>query len=46
MNPMTGTAAATPIATFDLAVLDTPDPRGFAQFYCALLGWQVAARQR
>jgi len=31
----------TPIATFDLVVLDTPDPTGLAEFYCALLGWQV-----
>jgi predicted enzyme related to lactoylglutathione lyase len=30
-----------PIATFDLVVLDTPDPAGLAEFYCALLGWQV-----
>ncbi|MET0864930.1 MAG: VOC family protein [Nakamurella sp.] len=31
----------TPIAAFDLVVLDTPDPTGLAEFYCALLGWQV-----
>ena len=30
-----------PIATLDVVVLDTPDPRGLADFYCALLGWQV-----
>lgn len=42
MGLMTEQAAATPIATFDLTVLDTPDPRGLAQFYCALLGWEVA----
>jgi len=30
-----------PIATFDLVVLDTPDPRGLAEFYCALLGWRI-----
>jgi predicted enzyme related to lactoylglutathione lyase len=38
---MTEQATARPIATFDLTVLDTPDPRGLAQFYCALLGWEV-----
>ena len=38
---MTEPAAATPIATLDLTVLDTPDPRGLAQFYCAMLGWEV-----
>lgn len=26
---------------FDLTVLDTPDPRGLANFYCALLGWRI-----
>ena len=41
MKLMTESADATPIATFDLTVLDTPDPRGLAQFYCALLGWEV-----
>jgi len=35
------TPDTTPIAAFDLVVLDTPDPAGLAQFYCALLGWQV-----
>jgi len=29
------------IANFDLVVLDTPEPRALADFYCALLGWQV-----
>ncbi len=28
-----------------LVVLDTPDPRGFAAFYAALLGWQVDAEE-
>jgi predicted enzyme related to lactoylglutathione lyase len=30
-----------PIATFDLVVLDTPEPRLLADFYCALLGWRI-----
>jgi predicted enzyme related to lactoylglutathione lyase len=34
-------AAVGPIATFDLVVLDTPEPQALADFYCALLGWQV-----
>ena len=29
------------IATFDLVVLDTPEPRALADFYCALLGWRI-----
>jgi len=29
------------IATFDLVVLDTPEPRVLADFYCALLGWRI-----
>jgi catechol 2,3-dioxygenase-like lactoylglutathione lyase family enzyme len=32
---------AEPIATFDLVVLDTPEPRALADFYCALLGWRI-----
>lgn len=39
--PVTESDAPTPIATLDLTVLDTPDPRALAQFYCALLGWEV-----
>ncbi|WP_420124449.1 VOC family protein [Nakamurella sp.] len=31
----------TPIARFDLVVLDTPEPRRLAEFYGALLGWIV-----
>ena len=38
---MTEPEAQTPIATFDLTVLDTPDPRSLAEFYSAILGWQV-----
>lgn len=38
---MTEPAAQTPIATFDLTVLDTPDPRSLAEFYCTILGWAV-----
>ena len=34
-------SGAGPIAVFDLTVLDTPDPRGLADFYCALLGWRI-----
>lgn len=42
MAVMTATTPdTTPIAAFDLVVLDTPDPVGLAEFYCALLGWQV-----
>ena len=36
-----GPAANRPIATFDLAVLDTPEPQALADFYCALLGWEI-----
>lgn len=35
----TGTAAV-PVR-FDITVLDTPDPPRLAEFYAALLGWQV-----
>ena len=31
-----------PIASLDLVVLDTPDPRGLAAFYGAVLGWEIA----
>src|ERR1700712_3546662 len=41
MSGMTSAPDAAPIATFDLAVLDTPDPAGLADFYCKLLGWKV-----
>jgi predicted enzyme related to lactoylglutathione lyase len=41
-NPQAGPPdSRTGIATFDLVVLDTPDHRGLAEFYSALLGWQV-----
>lgn len=36
-----GDAADAPIASFDLVVLDTPEPRRLADFYCALLGWRI-----
>jgi len=36
---MTTTTAG--IARFDLVVLDTPEPRRLAEFYCALLGWRI-----
>ena len=46
---MTPTPASTPtpvpIATFDLVVLDTPDPHGLAEFYCALLGWRIVGEE-
>lgn len=38
---MTEPRSQTPIATFDLTVLDTPDPRALAEFYCAMLGWEI-----
>jgi catechol-2,3-dioxygenase len=40
---MTEPTAQTPIATFDATVLDTSDPRALAEFYCAVLGWQIEA---
>jgi len=40
-SPTPSTSATTPIATFDLVVLDTPEPRRLADFYCALLGWRI-----
>ena len=41
-TPSAGPAATgRPIATFDLAVLDTPEPQLLADFYCALLGWEI-----
>ena len=41
MSVMTEQSAQTPIATFGFTVLDTPDPRGLAEFYCAILGWEI-----
>ncbi len=41
MVGMTEPSALTPIATFDLTVLDTADPRSLAEFYCAVLGWEI-----
>ena len=38
---MTPLPSGTPIARFDLVVLDTPEPRRLADFYAALLGWRV-----
>ena len=38
---MTEPSAQTPIATFDLTVLDTAEPRTLAEFYCAVLGWEI-----
>lgn len=31
-----------PNLTLTATVLDTPDPRGLAEFYGALLGWEIA----
>jgi len=45
MSAMTEQSVSTPIATFGLTVLDTPDPRGLAEFYCAILGWEVQEAQ-
>ncbi len=42
---MTEQSVQTPIATFGLTVLDTPDPRALAEFYCAILGWEVTDAQ-
>ena len=41
MSLMTQTPASRPIATFDLTVLDAPDPRALAEFYGAILGWEI-----
>ncbi len=38
---MTEQSVQTPIATFGVTVLDTPDPRRLAEFYCAILGWEI-----
>ena len=35
------TRADAPIATFGVVALDTPEPVRLAEFYCALLGYQV-----
>jgi predicted enzyme related to lactoylglutathione lyase len=42
MTGMTEQTTQTPIAAFDLTVLDTAEPRKLAEFYCAVLGWQIA----
>ena len=36
---------STPIARFDLVVIDTPEPLRLAEFYCALLGWRIAREE-
>src|SRR5664279_6613894 len=41
----TTSAASQPIASFDLVVLDTPEPRRLADFYCALLGWKIVGQE-
>jgi catechol 2,3-dioxygenase-like lactoylglutathione lyase family enzyme len=38
---MTSTPTGGSIARFDLVVLDTPEPRRMADFYCTLLGWRI-----
>lgn len=40
MTNSTTSSAAVPVR-FDMTVLDTPDPPRLAEFYAALLGWQV-----
>lgn len=42
---MTSSTSGTPIARFDLVVLDTPEPRRLADFYCALLGWHIVREE-
>lgn len=42
MAAMTEPTSQTPIATLDLTVLDAPDPRALAEFYGAMLGWEIA----
>ncbi len=39
------TQTGTPIARFDLVVLDTPEPRRLAEFYCGLLGWRIVREE-
>ena len=39
------TSSGAPIARFDLVVIDTPEPRRLAEFYCALLGWRIAREE-
>jgi hypothetical protein len=46
MSSMTSTTPDTgPIATFGLVVLDTPEPRRLADFYCALLDWRIVREE-
>lgn len=33
------------IARFPVVTLDCPDPRGLAEFYAALLGWEIAREE-
>lgn len=40
-TPSAASPPGAPIALFDLVVLDTPEPRKLADFYCALLGWRI-----
>lgn len=42
---MTPSPTPPPIARFDLFVLDTPEPRRLADFYCGLLGWRVVREE-
>ncbi|BDZ49771.1 glyoxalase [Frondihabitans sucicola] len=38
---MTDATPAAPAVKLDLVVLDAPDIRGLADFYAAILGWQI-----
>ena len=45
VSPSGSDASGRPIASFDLVVLDTPEPRRLADFYCALLGWKIVGQE-
>jgi predicted enzyme related to lactoylglutathione lyase len=39
------THAETPKISLEAVVLDTDDPRGLAEFYASLLGWEIASAE-
>jgi predicted enzyme related to lactoylglutathione lyase len=43
-TPAADTTSNESIATYDMVVLDTPDPLALAEFYGALLGWRIVRR--
>ncbi len=45
MSGMTEQSVQTPIATLGFTVLDTPDPRALADFYAAILGWEIVSAE-